>query len=105
MNQRRLEHGERMIPTDMSADASAPVKAKEAAPERVIFDKADFAEKLEQLRAERDSHLVKIKELEDTLKTVDEDAKTVVETDIDQRKSRILQIESILETVSKLNTD
>jgi small-conductance mechanosensitive channel len=70
MNQRPLAAGSIVIPA-AAADASPP---PEAAPEPVtlIFDKAEQAEEIEHLRAEREQIVAEIKELKSQLADADE---------------------------------
>lgn len=63
MNQRRVEAGKRFIPQRREEGRSeAQREAREGAPEEVIFDKAEEAGKLEDLRKERQELDAKLKE-------------------------------------------
>ncbi len=70
-------------------------------PEELIFDKAEEAEKLDQLRKEHDDLLAKEKELEAGIKASDENHKEQLEKKRGQCKNRINAIVRILDHAKK----
>ncbi len=96
MNQRQFEAGVRFIP-DGDISTRAHSQTKSPAPEKVIFDKAEEAEKLEQLRAERIRMLEQIKEMEIRLKESVNSEKAVLERKIGLMRLQLESINSSLE--------
>jgi small-conductance mechanosensitive channel len=88
MNQRRLGEKDRALPP-VSASVSEPVEeAADEVPEELIFDKAEEAGRLEQLRLERDTLLAEVEELEDHLKGADSAERAKLESEVKRRRSR-----------------
>jgi small-conductance mechanosensitive channel len=88
MNQRRLGEKDRVLPPDSSLVSKPVEKAVDEVPEELIFDKAEEAERLEQLRLERDKLLMEITELENSLKAADGAERSRLESDLQRRRSR-----------------
>jgi len=91
-NQRRLGEKERILPPDSSLVSRPVEKATDDVPEELIFDKAEEAERLEQLRFERDKLLKEVEELEDRLKDADSAERSQLESEIELRRSRCEEI-------------
>lgn len=88
MNQRRLGQEERVLPPDSSLVSEPVEKATDGIPEELIFDKAEAAGRLEQLRIERDKLLTEVAELEDRLKDADSAEHSQLESEVELRRSR-----------------
>jgi small conductance mechanosensitive channel len=68
----------------------APQVEQEAAPEKVLFDKADEAESLERLRFRREELEKEMEELKSHLgEDLDTDAKSEIKQDIEMLKTRL----------------
>ncbi len=99
MNQRPQPEGSQVVPPD-----TAPRPARAAAdpiPEELIFDKAEQAEKLEELRAEREDLQAETKALEESLAKADEADRPGLEVEILRRNHRVEAIAEILEAGEK----
>ncbi|MBL7154820.1 MAG: mechanosensitive ion channel [Phycisphaerae bacterium] len=97
MTQRRISEEARTVP------AEPPFRLRRAAsqdriPEELIFDKAEQAERLEQLKAIRDQLAAELKDLQANLKKVEKDEKPAIEKRIDRKQKRAKAIEKIIET-------
>jgi small conductance mechanosensitive channel len=108
MNQRRLEPGARVIPSEGAEEEQeearrAPERParEEAPPEEVIFDKAEEAEKLEKLRAEREALLAAAKELEERLSEAEGAEREALESRIAERRRRAEVLETSLEAAQQ----
>jgi small-conductance mechanosensitive channel len=93
MNQRQFTNGEKFKATPKQRD---PLEAGQTAPESLIFDKADRAEKVRNLKDEGQSIVEEIKQLEEQLEGVDEPQKTEIKTEIFKRKERIEKLDNII---------
>jgi hypothetical protein len=99
MNQRPQKEGTRFIPPQV-APPTAPV-VPEQAPEELIFDKADEAEKLKQLRLEYDTLREEVSTLEAELKKAGEKNRDALEQEVARSKNRIIAIERLFESAKK----
>jgi small-conductance mechanosensitive channel len=96
MNQRPLPPEQVFIPqTPAGGDKSSPVSATDA-PENVIFDKADEAERIENLKDHREQLLNRLKELEAGLGKLEGNQKTSAEQEIEASNARIKGLDAIL---------
>jgi small-conductance mechanosensitive channel len=84
MNQRALKAGTVVIP----AESDAPPRPDQEAPEDLIFDKAEQAEELERLRAERDQIATEMKELKSWLNDTDEPLRSRLQRQLDNLRDR-----------------
>lgn len=91
MNQRALTPGVRMIPPDSVArphhDAAKP------APEKIIFDKADTAAKVETLRNRRSEFLKHLEQLNEQLKAAAADEHADIQQQIEHTKAIIERLD------------
>ncbi len=96
MNTRQLSADEKVIPKIIRDDESVK---PEAAPEDVVFDKAEEAESVEQLRERLEAVVTEIASLEKSLKEVKDDhEKAGIETRIGRLKKAREALGSRLET-------
>ena len=93
MTQRLLREKERVLPPDASEPAAADAGQ---APEERIFDKADQAEELEQLRVERGECETRISELQEQLKSPAEDERPGLESEVARLRRRCDDIATAL---------
>lgn len=99
MNQRPQPEGSLVVPPEV---ARPPVGAEvDTIPEELIFDKAEQAEKLEELRAERESLLAEAKALGESLARAGEADRPGLEAEIARRNRRVEAIAEILEAGEK----
>ncbi len=92
MNQRRLGEKERILPPEPSSVPEPVEEAADDVPEELIFDKAEAAGRLEQLRFERDKLLAEVAELERRLKDADSAEHSQLENEVKLRRSRCEEI-------------
>jgi hypothetical protein len=88
MNQRRLGEQNRVLPPDSSSVSGPAEKASDEVPHALIFDKAEEAGRLEQLRLERDKLLTEVAKLESCLKDADSAEHSRLENEVKLRRSR-----------------
>jgi small conductance mechanosensitive channel len=88
MNQRRLGERDRALPPKSSLVSEPVEEAADDVPEELIFDKAEEAGRLEQLRLERDKLLAEVAELENRLKVADSAERSQLESEVELRRSR-----------------
>jgi small conductance mechanosensitive channel len=93
MNQRQFTNGEKFMATPKRRD---PFEAGQVAPESLIFDKADRAEKVRNLKDESRSLVEEIKQLKEQLEVVDEPQATEIKAEIFKRKERIEKLDNII---------
>lgn len=93
MSQRRLREGERLVPRE---PARRHRKPDEYFPEEIVFDKADEAERLEQLRIDRQELAQRVKDLEKRLDGTSETERGGVEAEIASCRQRIEDIDRFL---------
>ncbi|MDH5648300.1 MAG: mechanosensitive ion channel family protein [Gammaproteobacteria bacterium] len=94
MNQRQIDPKKKIIPVSLGYAETKP-KKPEVAPEEIIFDKAEVAAEIEQLRDEYNSLLRQVKELSEA-------KKTAAEPEQQQLASKIEWLEHRLEVLKKL---
>ncbi len=96
MNQRPLAPEQVFIPqAPASGSKPAPVSTTDA-PENVIFDKADEAERIENLKDHREQLLSRVKELEADLGKMEDSHKTRARQEIEASNARIKGLDAIL---------
>ncbi|MHC4071055.1 MAG: mechanosensitive ion channel family protein [Planctomycetota bacterium] len=98
MYQRQTSGEARSLPPRRPSRRKRTAPAKDSIPEELIFDKAEQAERLEQLGAMREKLAAEAKELEDQLKKADPAEQTQLERKIDRRRKRSEAIGKIIET-------
>ena len=99
MNQRALSKGSVAIPPGAGTTGPRETAADGEAPEDMMFDKANQAEALEHLRAERDQLATELKELKSRLNDADGPQRAALEREIARRRDRSEAIESQLSSV------
>lgn len=97
MNQRPLREGATTRPPESHLRSVRAAPAEDQIPEELIFDKAEEAEELEQLRIERDGLVAEIKELQTRLKKADAADRARLERDIEDRRTRCEAIVKMLQ--------
>ncbi len=97
MNQRQLGEGSRVVP---AARAPSPAAAATAAPEELIFDKAEEKATLEELPAERRRLSEEIDALEARSKAAHPREEASLEAEIQRRRARMDAISALLERQS-----
>ena len=96
MNQRVLQRGEAVVPEDRASGRYRAVADDKEAPEEMIFDKAESAEKIEQLRKERVELLAEIKALETELGAAEQGDRGRLDRKLEQKRGRVGALESEL---------
>ena len=96
MNQRVLQRGEVVVPEDGAPARYRTVADDKEAPEEMIFDKAEEAEKIEQLRKERVELLAEIKELETESAAAEQGDRGRLDRKLEQKRHRAGAVESEL---------
>lgn len=96
MAQRPLDESTRLIPRRRPAPSKP--RPEEPEPERIIFDKAEQAERLAQLRRERGELHEAIKAQESAIKDAASDARAEIESEMDALKARLERITLLLES-------
>lgn len=98
MNQRPLDPAVPVIPSVPAAPVEPePATARESAPENIAFDKAEHAERLEQLRAERESLAKELARLGHELKAAGEADKLAMEAESERLRARLDEIDQATE--------
>jgi small-conductance mechanosensitive channel len=105
MTQRRIAEQTRTVPHEPKRQAKRTPTAEDKIPEELIFDKAEQAERLEQLKGIRDQLVAKVKELRARLKKADKDDKPAIRRKIERRLKRAEAIADIIETYQDDNGD
>lgn len=96
MNQRPLSPEQLFIPqAPASGDTASPVSTSDA-PENIIFDKADEAERIENIKDHREQLLSRIKELEDGLGKMEGSQKIQAEQEIESINAKVKGLDVIL---------
>jgi small-conductance mechanosensitive channel len=96
MNQRPLAPEQVFIPqAPANGSKPAPVSTTDA-PENVIFDKADEAERIENLKDHREQLLSRVKELEADLGKMEDSHKARARQEIEASNARIKGLDAIL---------
>lgn len=93
MNQRQFNNGEKFVAKPKFRD---PLESENIAPESLIFDKADRAEKLRILKDEREELAETVKELKEQLEGQDESTSSDLKTEIFKCEERIEKLENII---------
>lgn len=94
MNQRPIDPAEPVIPRKPAAPAKPETAAAgESAPESIAFDKAEHAERIEQLSAERESLAKELARLGHDLKAADDADKPAVEAECARIRQRLEEID------------
>jgi small-conductance mechanosensitive channel len=105
MTQRRIAEQTRTVPQEPKPQAKRTPTPEDNIPEELIFDKAEQAERLEQLKRIRDQLVAKVKELRARLKKADKDDKPSIQRKIERRLKRAEAIGDIIETYQDDNND
>lgn len=93
MNQRQFQNGEKFIaPPKLSEEGGSA----ELAPESLIFDKADHAEKIHNLEDEMQSLIANIKALKEQQASAKEAETSALKNDIHQSEARLVSLENII---------
>ena len=96
MNQRPLLPEQVFIPqARTSSEQPSTVSAAEA-PENIIFDKADEAERIERLKDHREQLLSQLKKLEDGLGKLEGNQKAQAEQQIEAANAKVKGLDVIL---------
>lgn len=98
MYQRQTDGQSRSLPPKSRSYWQAAAPAEDTIPEELIFDKAEQAERLEQLGALRDKLSAEAGELEGQLKKADPAEQSQLERKIDRRRKRSEAIAKFIET-------
>ena len=98
MYQRQTDEEARTFPPEPVSRLQHVNSARDNIPEELIFDKAEQAERMEQLRAMRDKLTAEAKELEGQLKKTDPIEQPQLERKINRRRKRSEAIAKIIET-------
>ena len=93
MSQRRIHEGDRLVPHEQGR---ARAKKAKPLPEDIVFDKAEEAERIEQLRLDRDELAQRLKDLEKRLDGTAEAERGEVEAEIASCRQRIEDIDRFL---------
>ncbi|MBV1907172.1 MAG: mechanosensitive ion channel [Pseudomonadales bacterium] len=93
MNQRQLNPDARILPPDKGHD----LDIEAGQPEDMMFDKANFASRLENFQNQRDVLELEIEEYQKELSKVEEPAKQKLEQEIAWRKRQITSLDGILQ--------
>ncbi|TQV78794.1 mechanosensitive ion channel family protein [Exilibacterium tricleocarpae] len=101
MNQRVLPEGASIIPRRPHLFETRQSDAGQTVPEALIFDKADKAGKLEELRILKEALLVEIKTLEAQLGQADEAERASLTKKLNRHRKRVKGISSRLENGAK----
>jgi small conductance mechanosensitive channel len=96
MNQRPLLPEQVFIPQAQASSEQRSTVSPAEAPENVIFDKADEAERVENLKDHREQLLSRLKELEDGLGKLEGNQKAQAEQEIVATNARIKGLDVIL---------
>jgi len=96
MNQRPLSPEQLFIPqAPASGDTASPVSMSDA-PENIIFDKANEAERIENIKDHHEQLLSRIKELEDGLDKMEGSQKIQAEQEIESINAKVKGLDVIL---------
>jgi small-conductance mechanosensitive channel len=105
MTQRRIDEQPRTVPPESRWSSERTPTAEDNIPEELIFDKAEQAERLEQLKGIRDKFVAKVKELRARKKKADKEEKPAIQRKIERRMKRAEAIADIIETYQDDNGD
>ena len=98
MTQRRLKTGEQILPPDTASVSEPTTVATDQVPQELIFDKAEEAERLEQLRIAHDQLVAEIEELKQSLEKSEPADRTRLENELASRRERAEAIARKLES-------
>jgi small-conductance mechanosensitive channel len=96
MNQRPLQPDQAFIPKISVKEAKPLPVSTSDAPENVIFDKANEAERIENLKDHREQLLAHVKELEASLDNLEGSKKSLAEQEIEAGNARLKGLDVIL---------
>lgn len=96
MNQRVLDGSEKILPEVATRKEKRTASAENVVAEEVMFDKAEQAE---QFNLEKSQLLQSITALEEQLKDVDKDEKSVISLEIEHLKEQMVTLELIISEV------
>ena len=96
MNQRPLPPDQAIIPKMPAKDTKPSPVSTSDAPENVIFDKANEADRIENLKDHREQLLTRVKELEASLDKLEGSEKTQAEQEIEAGNARLKGLDVIL---------
>jgi small conductance mechanosensitive channel len=102
VNQRRLAGDGPIIPERDSVDVTSD-ETLAAEPETIVFDKADAAARVEELKTARNDLTDEIAELEEQLKKASESEKHQLEQGLAGRKIRLLKLQEMIESTEAEN--
>jgi small conductance mechanosensitive channel len=105
MNQRRLDPSKPVMPTAAVHGSPTATHTEDEVPEELIFDKADRAEKQEQLRTEQRTLAARIAELEKELDQAEKAAHPAIERQIEQCRAKSQELDDLIDQASKLGDD
>ncbi len=105
MNQRILHASQSIIPQAATGSPVHPAPADVQNPEELIFDKANEAEKIEDLRQQRATLLDEIQELESQASAVEKDRRSQLEHAIQRRRERADVLEAQLAAAEEKRAD
>jgi small-conductance mechanosensitive channel len=98
MNQRQIAPEKRFIPRrEVMVEEK---KEEEVAPEEIAFDKAEQAQRLEELRHEHESITRELKDMGEVLEKAEGKAKIGLETAVGEKRHRLAQIELEIEALA-----
>lgn len=103
MNQRQLAEGTRIIPRQLLSPSDAMPPADKRTPEELIFDKAEQAKKVEELRATKKTVETEIKTLTEQLTLSTTEEKAALKKQIARLKKRLLGITTRLDKTREDN--
>ena len=101
MTQRQLAPGSRILPATGAPPATASPAAEEVAPEEIIFDKAEKAERIEKLQREREGLNKDLGEMEKHLRDAEESQRPAIESEMGQKRSRLATLDAALNVKPK----
>jgi len=104
MNQRVLKPGERFLPK-RSESRSPQTTAESKAPESIIFDKADEAEKIEKLGAQRAEVLAAIKDMTSQLGALSKEERPRLQAEIDRARQQVEDLEAAIEQAEQAHAE
>jgi len=98
MNQRQYQSGEKFIGIPGKPEVK---QSEQEAPEAMIFDKADRAEKIHSLEDEKQAVTQELKSLKEQLQGAGEKETKVLEDEISQRETRLSELDNIISKAKK----
>jgi small conductance mechanosensitive channel len=99
MNQRQFAPGHRFLPKQKKAPRAK--KIAEAAPEEIAFDKAELAQRIEDLRHEHETASKELKDMQGAFESAEEESvRSKLEQAIGEKQTRIEAIEEEIEALS-----